>query len=564
MHPIHRLFVLVAVATIAFVQFAAPLHCQEPARQELPGGQQGAQARAAALDVKVMAWNIWHGGREDGKEVGPARVVDVIKSSGADIVAMQETYGSGERIAKELGYHFHPRGTNVSIHSRYPVIEDLSVHEKFQCVGALLELPDKSHVAFYSIWLPYSAEIWAKGTRDTSKPDTMLAACKASHQSLVAMSAAIRKRLEGDQYDDVPVIIAGDFNSMSHLDYGEIGWRQYGAVIRWPTSTVLTEQGFLDSYRACNPRIDRATDSTWTPRFPEQEQDRIDFVYHRHARSKATRIEPIASTVIRDHEAKFPSDHAAVLSTLRITANQPTAASDLAMRAVSYNIKHGHGMDGKVDLPRIANVLKRLRADFVGLQEVDLHCGRSGNRNQVNELAASLGMHPGFGSFMDYNGGRYGMAILSKYPLVHVDSLRLPDGNEPRIALIAEARLPDGDSMLLVNVHFDWVGDDTFRYAQARMLAEHLEKRNKPFVLLGDFNDGPDSRTLALFDAIAHRTQKPDADRFTIPSDKPKREIDFIFCAPEAAWQVKSTQVIHEPVASDHRPVVADLVLRAR
>src|SRR5690606_18432600 len=55
------------------------------------------------IDLKVMAWNIWHGGREDGKDVGPARVIDVIRNSGADVVAMQETYGSGELIQKELG-----------------------------------------------------------------------------------------------------------------------------------------------------------------------------------------------------------------------------------------------------------------------------------------------------------------------------------------------------------------------------------------------------------------------------------------------------------------------------
>ena len=96
-----------------------------------------------------MTWNIWHGGREDGEKIGPQRVMEVIRQSKADIVAMQETYGSGEWISEQLGFHFHPRdSTNVSIHSRYPVLEDISVFEKFKCVGALLELPEGRKLAF--------------------------------------------------------------------------------------------------------------------------------------------------------------------------------------------------------------------------------------------------------------------------------------------------------------------------------------------------------------------------------------------------------------------------------
>ncbi|SVA18356.1 uncharacterized protein METZ01_LOCUS71210, partial [marine metagenome] len=63
-------------------------------------------------DFSVMTWNIWHGGREDGEEVGPQRVIRVIKNSRADIIAMQETYGSGELISEALGFNFLPRGTN--------------------------------------------------------------------------------------------------------------------------------------------------------------------------------------------------------------------------------------------------------------------------------------------------------------------------------------------------------------------------------------------------------------------------------------------------------------------
>ena len=112
MRRIHQHFLRVSAALAALTQFADPINAQQ---------------RADIADVNVMAWNIWHGGREDGKEVGPKRVIDVIKKSGADLVAMQETYGSGDLISSGLGFQFQPRGTNVSIHSRYPIIEDISV-----------------------------------------------------------------------------------------------------------------------------------------------------------------------------------------------------------------------------------------------------------------------------------------------------------------------------------------------------------------------------------------------------------------------------------------------------
>jgi endonuclease/exonuclease/phosphatase family metal-dependent hydrolase len=505
--------------------------------------------------LTVMSWNIWHGGREDGADVGPERVIEVIRSSGADIIAMQETYGSGERIAEGLGFRFHPRGTNVSIHSRHPIVEDISVHEEFTCVGALIELPDASRVAFYSIWLPYSGEIWAEGTRDSSRPEQMLAACRASADDLEAIWRAIATRLAKPEYKDIPIIIAGDFNSMSHLDYGEVGWDQHHAVINWPTSRILPRHGFIDTYRATNPKIDRARDCTWSPRFTQQEQDRIDFIY---ARARDWRAQ--SSRVVRTHAERFPSDHAAVITTF---ARAPGAESaERVIRAASYNIKHGEGMDGRVDLERTAAVLADLEADIIGLQEVDLRVKRSGGINQVNELAQSISRHPAFGGSWITRAVDTAWRSCRDFRLWDVQSLRLPDGNEPRIALLVEVRLPDGSTMLVANVHFDWVGDDAYRFAQAEALAAHLRTRTIPIILLGDFNDQPGSRTIDLFRSFTHEALKPEESRFTFPSHDPTREIDFIWCAPSDAWEVGPVRVIAEENASDHRPIVADLILR--
>ncbi len=257
-----------------------------------------------------------------------------------------------------------------------------------------------------------------------------------------------------------------------------------------------------------------------------------------------------------------PASGCATTSRVRFDADSHPS-SGVATRIVSYNIRHGRGMDDRVDLDRTAATLAALNPDIVGLQEVDMNVRRSGSVNQAAELGRRLGLHEAFGPFMDLQGGRYGMAILSRYPLRSVREIKLPTGNEPRIALAAEVRLPTGESMMIINVHFDWVGDDGFRFAQAEALAEHLRSLAMPFVLLGDFNDQSGSRTLALFEALAMEAKKPADNRMTFSSTKPASEIDFIFLSPATRWKVRSVSVIDEPMASDHRPVVAEAVLTA-
>ena len=508
---------------------------------------------AAAQQLQVMTWNIWHGGREDGKDVGPARVVDVIRNSGADLVAMQETYGSGEWIAKELGFHFHPRGTNVSIFSRYPVLEDLSVFEEFKCVGALVDVPNVGRVAFYSIWLPYGEDIWLPEIRANSDDQAMMAATQPSADDLQTMLAGIQERLADPKYQGVSLVIAGDFNSMSHLDWNSVAVEQYGRAIPWPTSRLLTRALFRDAWRETHPKVDRTEDATWSPRFPEQEQERIDYIYYRSANLRA-----VDAQRIRTHAERFPSDHAAVLAKLAV-ADTPEQFPEI--QVASWNIRRGLGMDNRTDLDRTAKGLQSLAADVIGLQEVDLGARRSGQVNQPRFLGEQLGFHPAFGSFMNFDGGRYGLSLLSRYPLAEVEELRLPEGNEPRVALVAEMVLPDDQRVMVVNVHFDWVKDDRFRVAQAKHVTEFLKRQTLPWILVGDFNDQPDSPTLRLFAELAVNVKKIDPNRTTFPANNPKSEIDFIFAGPPARWTASSAEVIADPLTSDHRPVRATLRL---
>lgn len=233
------------------------------------------------------------------------------------------------------------------------------------------------------------------------------------------------------------------------------------------------------------------------------------------------------------------------------------ASSSPALRIATYNIRHGRGSDDVLDLDRTATAIAKLEADVIALQEVDERVRRSGGVDQAARLGESLGMHHAFGFFMDHDGGRYGMAILSRWPIASIDSWRLPEGNEPRVALAIEIDAPGIGRCTIVDVHFDWVADDGFRFAQAEAVASRLERLDHPWILLGDYNDVPGSRTRRLLGGLGREGLPPRGGSGTFPAGSPTRNIDTIVAGPVGAWAPFQMQVVPEPVASDHRPVVA-------
>lgn len=223
------------------------------------------------------------------------------------------------------------------------------------------------------------------------------------------------------------------------------------------------------------------------------------------------------------------------------------------LRLVAYNIHHGEGMDGKLDLKRIAKVIAAEKPDLVALQEVDKVCKRSGSVDQAAELAKLLKMEHRFGKFMDYQGGEYGMAVLSRLPIEKTVIHRLPKGAEPRVALEVVVGSPNWPGKFsFVSIHNDWI-KEPLRAQQIEVLQEGLKDRKHPVILAGDFNARPDSASLKKLETKGWKMLR-EGRKNTWSASEPKVEIDFFFAKglPPFRFQDK---VIAETVASDHRPI---------
>ena len=217
-------------------------------------------------------------------------------------------------------------------------------------------------------------------------------------------------------------------------------------------------------------------------------------------------------------------------------------------------------MDEVLDLDRIAALIREVDPDLVTLQEVDSVTGRTDDVDQAQELGRLTGLNAAFGSFMPYDGGAYGMAVLSRWPISESSNIRLPDGEEPRTSLAITVGVPEsGRSLRLVGIHFYRTEEE--RMAQARTLEQALGNNDIPTILAGDFNSTPDSEVMEYLSENWSILEKGE-DHFTFSSYDPVREIDFVLVRPAGLFDVLSQVVVDEPVASDHRPVVAELVLK--
>lgn len=235
------------------------------------------------------------------------------------------------------------------------------------------------------------------------------------------------------------------------------------------------------------------------------------------------------------------------------------------LTVLTYNIQIGMGIDKRTDLERTAAVIKAVKPDLVALQEVDRKARRSGGFDQAVELARMTGMHMVFGKAsvregIDEDGGDYGVAILSRFPIKRSQNRQLPytRGFELRAVLEVEFDWPLKSGkripVRLFDTHFDNASEPD-RIASAKLVNQLVQANDTiPTILGGDLNSRPGSEPLKIL-AEQWTFAGAGKDMPTFPANAPRAQIDYVLYRPAKAWKVIEASVVDAPDASDHRPV---------
>ncbi len=253
-----------------------------------------------------------------------------------------------------------------------------------------------------------------------------------------------------------------------------------------------------------------------------------------------------------------------VFLALAILWPAPPVNAKRTLRVMTYNIHVGVGMDKKLDLQRIADVINAARPDLVGLQEVDRGVKRTEGKDEIAELAGMTKMEYAFAPNLDYQGGKYGVAILSRFPIKNTEHRMFENKREAerRGMLRIEVEI-DRKTLNFVTTHLDYQFEDGRLFETEQML-KFLESVKGPIIVVADLNDVPTGSAYKLM-----RTKFDDAwvtsgaktDGFSYPADKPVKRIDHIFYSTGDRIRARKSWVI-ETLASDHIPVMAELEVK--
>lgn len=222
------------------------------------------------------------------------------------------------------------------------------------------------------------------------------------------------------------------------------------------------------------------------------------------------------------------------------------------LRLMTYNIKNANGMDDVCDFQRVANVINNASPDVVAIQEVDSMTNRSGQRYVLGEVAERAQMYAYFAPAIDYDGGKYGIGLLTKQKPLRLQTVPLPGREEARTLIWAEF-----EDYIYCAVHLSLTEED--RMKSLEIVKSLTASCRKPLFIAGDMNAEPDSDFIKELQKDFHVLS--DLKQPTFPAPAPKETIDYITALKSSAngFALISAQVLDEPVASDHRPILVEL-----
>lgn len=257
-------------------------------------------------------------------------------------------------------------------------------------------------------------------------------------------------------------------------------------------------------------------------------------------------------------------------------SNAAASQEQKEIRVATYNIAASRVSD----VETIAKAIKAIDADIISLNEVDKNTRRSGNVDQIKTLAKLTGMNGSFGKAIDFDGGEYGVGLLSKHSITDKQVIELPSGNnEQRIVMINKIDIDGFTSpILFMTTHLDWHKDGKIRSQQVTELnnvsvgntATQFDKiATYPKILAGDFNDtARDGSALQPLNKYWNKTTKEDFR--TWPASNPVVDLDHIFTHRGQKWDVTKVIIpsgsdnaksIDWENTSDHMPVIVTMRL---
>lgn len=500
--------------------------------------------------LRVMSFNIRYGTAKDGDNHWDRRkefVVETIHAFDPDLLGTQENEAfQRDFLAGQLdGYGVFAagrddgkdKGESAAIYYKTSRFEKLDGGHFW-----LSPTPDQVGIKGWDAALPRIAT-WLK-LKDKADPEGKPIYYLNTHfdhrgrQAREESAKLIRSKLLAVAAE-CRLVVTGDFNA------GE-GSKPYTQLFAPQDSQ---DSLVLDTFRQHVPTRGDSEGTYSGFKAESTRGERIDWVAC--SRDWEVRTAGIDRT---SRDGRTPSDHYPVTAVLRPRSSHKT------LRVLCYNIHHGRGLDDKVDLPRIARLIRSVDPDFVALQEVDKKTTRTGKVDQAAELARLTGLFEQFGKSLDFQGGEYGQAVLSRFPIEKHAVHTLPGSpdREQRIALEIHAQ-SHGQPIRFVTTHLHHQDEPT-REGQAKKINEVYAQETLPIILAGDMNAAPNSPTITrLKEQWTIATSDPQL--LTFPAEKPNRQIDYVLTRGAPNWKVAEARVLDEPVASDHRPVLVVFTL---
>ncbi len=229
-----------------------------------------------------------------------------------------------------------------------------------------------------------------------------------------------------------------------------------------------------------------------------------------------------------------------------------------SLNIATYNIRIGRGMDGVYDPFRIGAFLLDQDVDIAGIQEVDVNTRRNQGIDTPELLTMNGWYETRYAKTLDFQGGKYGIMMASRYPVLEYDAYDLPgaDGEEPRKAQKMVVELPDRN-LTLIHSHLTHLSQTGSRPLQIQTMLDLIDVPEN-VILLGDLNAEPDDKEIDMIRnaGLFSVSEITGIKASTFPSNNPVREIDYIWISPDLKPYLKGASVYHRPF-SDHLPLIA-------